>query len=113
MKYEIPKEIKARPQILGLEIRELVIILISSILLLTVLREFVHSVFMIPYLAVSGIAIFYFFSPSKWNPDKRIYESIILWFRNRKETFHAIDHHEQQNIAEHERIRSKRGSEIS
>lgn len=111
MKYEIPKEIKAKPKILGLEMRELVIILISSLLLLTILRDLVHSLFVIPYLGVSVIAIVYLFSQSASNPYKRIYESIILWCRNKKETYHAIDHHKEQNEEEQIKIESTRRSD--
>ncbi|WP_174615269.1 DUF5592 family protein [Virgibacillus ihumii] len=112
MKYEIPKEIKAKPKILGLEMRELVIILISSLLLLTILRDLVHSVFMIPYIVVAVIGMIYLFLPSGQNPDKRVYESMMLWFRNKKGVYHAIDHHKNQNIATHEEVQSTRRSDV-
>src|SRR5699024_6869036 len=97
MTYEIPKEIKAKPKILGLEMRELVILLISSLLVLTILRDSVHSVFMIPYfLAVIGFMI-YLFIPCGHNPNKRHYESIIVFFRHRKTGYHAMDKQQQEN----------------
>ncbi|WP_449355681.1 DUF5592 family protein [Virgibacillus natechei] len=107
MKYEIPKEIKAKPKILGLEMRELVILLISSLLVLTILRDLVHSVFMIPYfVAVIGFMI-YLFMPSGHNPQKRHYESSILFFRHKKSVYHAVDRHKQENI----RLRQERRAE--
>lgn len=109
MKYEIPKEIKAKPKIMGLEMRELVIILISSLLLLTILREFVHSVFMIPYILVAIIGMVYLLMPSKANPEKRVYESMLLWFLHKKGTYHAVDHHDSQNRALQEKMKSKGG----
>ncbi|TFJ91547.1 DUF5592 family protein [Lentibacillus salicampi] len=97
MTYEIPKEIKAKPKILGLEMRELVILLISSLLVLTILRDLVHSVFMMPYfVAVIGFMI-YLFMPSGHNPKKRHYESLILFFRHKKAVYHAMDRHKQEN----------------
>lgn len=91
MKYEIPKEIKSKPKILGLEMRELVIILISSLLLLTILRELVHSLFILIYFGVAIVGMIYLFLPSGYNPEKRNYESIVLMFRHKKGTYHAMD----------------------
>ncbi|WP_088051875.1 DUF5592 family protein [Virgibacillus dakarensis] len=107
MKYQIPKEIKAKPKILGLEMRELVILLISSLLVLTILRDFVHSVFMIPYFAAVIGFMIYLFMPSGHNPEKRHYESFILFFRHKKSVYHTIDRHKQANI----RLRQKWSTE--
>src|SRR5699024_1935511 len=97
MKYEIPKEIKSKPKIVGLEMRELVIILISSLLLLTVLRELVHSLFILFYFGVAIVGMIYLFLPSGNNPEKRNYESILLMFRHKKGVYHAMDRTEVEN----------------
>ncbi len=97
MKYEIPKEIKSKPKIVGLEMRELVIILISSLLLLTVLRELVHSLFILFYFGLAIVGMIYLFLPSGNNPEKRNYESILLMFRHKKGVYHAMDRNEVEN----------------
>src|SRR5699024_6680385 len=85
------KEIKSKPKIIGLEMRELVIILISSLLLLTILRELVHGLFMLLYLGISILAMIYLFFPSGNNPGKRNYESIVLMFRHKTRRYHALN----------------------
>src|SRR5690625_1299285 len=97
MKYEIQKEIKYKPKIIGLEMRELVIILISSLLLLTILRELVHSLFMLFYFGVAILGMIYLFVPSGNNPGKRNYESIVLMFRHKTGVYHAMDKNEVAN----------------
>lgn len=97
MKYEIPKEIKSKPKILGLEMRELVIILINSLLLLTILRELVHSLFILFYFGVAILGMIYLFLPSGNNPGKRNYESILLMIRHKTGVYHAMDKNEIAN----------------
>ena len=97
MKFEIPKEIKSNPKIMGLEMRELVIILISSLLLLTILRELVHSLFILFYFGIAIVGMIYLFLPSGNNPGKRNYESIVLMFRHKTGVYHAIDQNEVAN----------------
>lgn len=112
MKYEIPKEIKAKPKIVGLEMRELVILLTGSLLLLTIFRELVHSVFVIPYFVVAIAGMIYLFLPSASNPKKKHYEAILLFFRHKKGVFHAMDTHKQQNVYVREELeRSEKRSE--
>jgi len=106
MKYEIPKEIKSKPKIMGLEMRELVIILISSLLLLTILRELVHSLFILFYFVLTILGMIYLFLPSGNNPGKRNYESIVLMFRHKTGVYHAMDKNEMTN----ERIQRERGT---
>src|SRR5699024_12501988 len=89
MKYEIPKEIKSKPKIMGLEMRELVIILISSLLLLTILRELVHSLFMLFYFGIVILGMIYLFLPSGNNPGKRNFESIVRMFRHKTDIYNA------------------------
>jgi len=105
MKFEIPKEIKSKPKIIGLEMRELVIILISSLLLLTILRELVHSLFMLFYFGIAIVGMIYLFLPSGNNPGKRNYESIVLMFRHKTGVYHALDKNEVAN----EQIQNERG----
>src|SRR5690625_6847880 len=106
MKYEIPKEIKSTPKIMGLEMRELVIILISSLLLLTILRELVHSLFILFYFGIAILGMIYLFLPSGNNPGKRNYESIVLMFRHKTGVYHSLDKHENA----HEQIQMERGT---
>src|SRR5699024_8412212 len=100
------KEIKFKSKIMGLERRELVIILISSLLLLTVLRELVHSLFILFYFGVAIAGMIYLFVPSRNNPEKRNYESILLMFRHKTGIYHAIDKNEIAN----EQIQMERGT---
>ena len=106
MKYEIPKEIKSTPKIMGLEMRELVIILISSLLLLTILRELVHSLFILFYFGIAILGMIYLFLPSGNNPGKRNYESIVLMFRHKTGVYHSMDKNEIAN----EQIQMERGT---
>lgn len=108
VKYEIPKEIKTKPKMMGLEMKELVIILTSSLLILTVLRELVHSVFMLLYFGVSILGLIYLLLPSGNNPKKRIYESIILMGYHKKGTYHGIDQQTiENNKMDHEQVRKE------
>src|SRR5699024_2620741 len=106
MKYEIPKEIKSKPKIMGLELRELVIILISSLLLLTILRELVHSLFILFYFGIAILGMIYLFLPSGNSPGKRNYESIVLMCRHKTGVYHAMDRNEISN----EQIQMERGT---
>ncbi|QNK89097.1 hypothetical protein H7992_05055 [Sporosarcina sp. resist] len=91
MRYEIPKEIKAKPKIVGLEMKELVILLISFFLVFTMLKDMVHGVFMIPYFVVVGSTLFWIVMPSRNNPRLKNYMSIYLYFKQDKQTYHAMD----------------------
>src|SRR5699024_5257177 len=106
MGYEIPKEIKSKPKIMGLEMRELVIILISSLFLLTILRELVHSLFIPFYFGIAVMGMIYLFLLSGNNPGKRNYESIVLMFRHKTGVYHAMDRNEIAN----EEIQIERGT---
>src|SRR5699024_2988378 len=106
MKYEIPKETKSKPKIMGLEMRELVIILISSLLLLTILRDLVHNLFILFYFGIAILVLIYLSLPSGNDPGKRNYESIVLMFRHKSDVYHAMDKNEVAN----ERIQMERGT---
>src|SRR5699024_12516962 len=98
MKYEIPKEIKSTPKIMGLEMRELVIVLISSLLLLTILRELVQSLFILFYFVIAILGMIYLFLPSGKNPGERNYHSIILMLRYKTGVYHAMYNCEVDNV---------------
>src|SRR5699024_4310043 len=100
------KEIKSKPKIMGLEMRELVIILISSLLLLTILRELVHSLFILFYFGIAILVMIYLFLPSCNNPVQRNYESIVLMFRHKTGVYHAMDKNEVAN----EKVQIERGT---
>lgn len=102
MEYEIPKEIKAKPKLLGLEIRELIIIFVSLFFIFTVLKDMVHKVFVIPYFIVSISFLFYMVMPSASNPNLKNYMSIILFFKQDRNTYHALDHQGILNEQERE-----------
>lgn len=91
---------------MGLEMRELVIILISSLLLLTILRELVHSLFILFYFGIAILGMIYLFLPSGNNPRKRNYESIVLMFRHKTGVYHAMDRNEIAN----KQIQMERGA---
>src|SRR5699024_12408235 len=106
MKYEITKEIKSTPKVMGLGMRELVIILISSLLLLTILRELVHSMFILFYFGIAILGMIYLFLPSGNNPGKRNYESIVLMILHKTGDYHVMDKNEVAN----EKVQIERGT---
>ncbi|MEG0258561.1 MAG: DUF5592 family protein [Lysinibacillus sp.] len=97
MRYEIPKEIKAKPKIVGLEMKELIILVISFFLFFTILKDLVHGVLAIPYFIVAGIALFWSVLPSRNNPKLKNYMSIYLFFKHNKQSYHALDTKKMMN----------------
>lgn len=97
MKYEIPKEIKSKPKIMGLEMKELVILLISFFLIFTMLKDMVHSIFTVPYFILSGFFLLWIVMPSRNNPGMKNYMSVYLFFKQNKQTYHAMDVHKVLN----------------
>lgn len=93
MKYEIPKRIKAKPTIGGLEMKELLILLVGFISIFTFLREMVHGLFVIPFMIMAGGLLLWLVMPARNNPNLRNYMSLLLFFKRDKNTYHAIDHH--------------------
>lgn len=89
--FEIPKEIKAKPKILGLEIKELAIVGIMVVFSLTVFSDSIHKVFVIPYYIVAGGTLFYLFTSSNSNPNKKNYQSIIYFLKRDKGIYHSLD----------------------
>src|SRR5699024_10136864 len=82
-------------------------IMISHLLdLLTILRELMHSLFILFYFGIAILGMIYLFLPSGNNPGKRNYESIVLMFRHKTGVYHAMDKNEVAN----ERIQMERGT---
>lgn len=97
MNFEIPKEIKAKPKIFGLEMKELIIVVISFFLIFTMLKDLVHSVFLIPYFLMSGFFIIWAVLSSRNNPLTRNYMSIYYFFKRDKQTYHPVDFQQGNN----------------
>ncbi|MEK4031296.1 DUF5592 family protein [Pseudobacillus sp. FSL P4-0506] len=91
MKYNIPKEIRSKPKLFGLEMKELFIFVISSLFIFTVLKDLVHSVFTIPYFLVTGLLLFWAFMPSSNNPGVKNYMSVYLFFKHNRHFYYSID----------------------
>ncbi|KYG92009.1 hypothetical protein A0U40_03460 [[Bacillus] sp. KCTC 13219] len=88
--YEIPKEIKAKPKLMGLELKELIIVGVSFFLFLTIFRDLVHGVLVIPYLVIASGTLFWLVLPSGNNPRLKNYQSIRLFFQHKQSTYHAL-----------------------
>lgn len=97
MRFGIPKEIKAKPKLLGLELKELAIIGLIIVFSLTVFGEMIHKIFVIPFYIVVGLSVLYLFSPSSANPKKKNYHSILLWARRDRGKYHAININQYKN----------------
>src|SRR5690625_4761087 len=78
--------------------RELLILLLGSLLIFTVLKDMVHMIFTIPYFIVSFGMLLWAVMPSRANPELKNYMSIILFFRRDKQTYHPIDVHKYENL---------------
>lgn len=89
--YDIPKEIKTKPKFVGLEVKELIILLVSFFLLFTVLKDLVHGMLFIPYILIAGGTLFWMVLPSRNNPRLKNYMSLYLYFKRNKYTYHAAD----------------------
>ncbi|MBL3729686.1 hypothetical protein JIN86_08730 [Lysinibacillus sp. HST-98] len=89
--YDIPKEIKAKPKIVGLEVKELIILLVSFFLFFTVLKDLVHGILFIPYILMASGTLFWMVLPSRNNPRLKNYMSLYLYFKRNKYTYHAVD----------------------
>lgn len=91
MKYEIPKEIKSKPKILGMEMKELSILLVGFLLLFTVLLDNVHRVFVVPYLVLSVLSLLWVVLPSRMNPGMKNYKSLYLFQKHNRLQYHPLD----------------------
>lgn len=97
MKYEIPKEIRSKPKLMGLEIKELIILGLGIFLTLTMLGDMVHQTFTIPFYIVMIGVIFWLVMPSINNPPLKNYMSIYLYFKASKDTYHSMDIYKEFN----------------
>lgn len=110
MEFEIPKEIKSKPRLVGLEMKELVITVISFFLIFTVLKDRVHGLFTIPYFIATITTLFYMMMPSSNNPQMKNYMSIVLFIKHNRDCYHSLDYQSVIN-EEYESENSKEGNE--
>ena len=92
-RFEIPKEIKTKPKLLGLEIKEMAILILLIILIMTFFKDMVHGLFVIPYFIVAVGFLFYMIAPSTHNPQKKNFHALYLFFKRDKSCYHAIERH--------------------
>lgn len=90
--FEIPKEIKSKPKMMGLEMRELVILLLGFMSIFTIFKDMIHGLFVIPFMIIASLVLLWSVMPSSNNPSLRNYTSLLLFFKRDKYTYHAISH---------------------
>lgn len=95
--FDIPKEIKSKPKLMGLEMKELIILLIGFFAIFTFLKDMVHTVFTIPFIVFASLLLLWSVMPSRNNPTLRNYMSVILFFRRDRQTYHALDYQVTKN----------------
>lgn len=105
MKYLIPKEIKAKPKLFGLGLKECVILLVGYFSIFTFLKDLVYSSFSLPFILISGVFLFWIVLPSPNNRGKQNYESLFLLFKRTRIVYHPVD----TNKASNELLESERG----
>ena len=98
-RFEIPKEIKTKPKLLGLEIKEMAILVLLIILIMTFFKDMVHGLFVIPYFIVAVGFLFYMIAPSTHNPQKKNFHALYLFFKRDKSYYHAMERHTITNEA--------------
>lgn len=91
MKYLIPKEIKSRPRLFGLGLKQCAILLGGLFFIFTILDDLVHSFFIIPFYIISVLFLFWMVIPSVNNRGKQNYESLYLLFKKNRMVYHPID----------------------
>lgn len=112
--FDIPKDINAKPKLLGLEIKELIFFVIAILMIMTVFKDMVHKVFTIPYYVVSFGLLLYLILPSINNSDRKNYHSIIYFFKKDKIVYSAIDIRKEFNESMQEEVIQQNASiEIS
>lgn len=95
--FDIPKEIKSKPKLMGLEMKELIILLIGFFAIFTFLKDMVHTALTIPFIVFTSLLLLWSVMPSRNNPALRNYMSVILFFRRDRQTYHALDHQVTKN----------------
>lgn len=91
MKYLIPKEIKSKPRLLGLGLKECVILLVGFFSILTFMKDLVHSSLVLPFIIISGIFLFWIVLPSANNRGKQNYETLYFLIKKNRFVYHPID----------------------
>lgn len=109
--YEIPKEIKSKPKLMGLEMKELVILLIGFFSIFTVFKDMVHGVLVIPFMFVAVGLLFWLVMPSRNNPMLRNYMSLFLFFKRDKYSYHALDVNQYRNEKVIQEVENARGEQ--
>lgn len=89
--FNIPKDINAKPRLLGLEMKELIFFIIAIIMIVTALKDMVHTVFTIPYYIVSFGLLIYSILPSMNNSNRKNYHSLLYFFKRDKVTYAPVD----------------------
>lgn len=91
LKYLIPKEIKSKPRLFGLGLKECIILLVGCFSILTFLKDLVHSSLVVPFIIVSVLFLLWMVMPSANNRGKQNYETIYLLIKKNRIPYHAID----------------------
>lgn len=89
--FNIPKDINAKPRLLGLEIKELIFFIVAIIMIVTALKDMVHTIFTIPYYIVSFGLLIYSILPSLNNSNRKNYHSLLYFFKRDKVTYTPVD----------------------
>lgn len=97
MEFEIPKEIKSKPQLLGLEMKELIILVVSFFFIFTVFKDMVHGLFTIPFFIIAIGTLLYMLMPSNNNPQMKNYMSVLLFLKRNRDCYHSLDYQGQLN----------------
>lgn len=95
--FEIPKEIRSKTKFLGLEMKEIAIFVLLLILLLTVFKDMVHTVFLVPYFIASLFSLMYLVAPSRHNPHRKNYHSLYFLFKRNKMSYYSLSKHDKEN----------------
>ena len=98
-KFEIPKEIKAKPRLLGLEMKEFAFVLVIGLFSLTVFSDTIHKIFVIPFYIVVALSLIYLFSSSRHNPGKKNYHSILYFLRRDRGRYYSLDKNKYDNVS--------------
>lgn len=89
--FNIPKDINAKPRLLGLEIKELIFFIVAIVMIVTALKDMVHIIFTIPYYIVSFGLLLYSILPSMNNSNRKNYHSLLYFFKRDKVTYTPVD----------------------
>lgn len=87
---------------MGLEMKELVILLIGFFAIFTFLKDMVHGILTIPFIMMASLLLLWLVMPSRNNPIQRNYMSLILFYKRDKQIYHAMCHHKMNNEKIHQ-----------